>query len=73
MKVKDILKDTKIKISDLKIFFPLSKKQMKNKKIEFHYFGYYKSGSSRIYYYAYNNTGFSHAFRSQGTFQNIVV
>ena len=71
MKVKDILKDTKIKISDLKIFFPLSKKQMKNKKIEFHYFGYYQKWiPQEIYYYAFNNTGFRpRPFRSQGTFQ----
>ncbi len=71
MKVKEILKDKKIKTNDLKIFFPLAKNEIKNKKIEFHYFGYYQKWiPQEIYYYAYNNTGFKpRPFRSQGTFQ----
>ena len=70
IKVKDLYKDNYIKPSDLKIFFPLSIEEVKNKKIEMHYFGYYQKWiPQEIYYYAFKNTGFRpRPFRTQGTF-----
>ncbi|WP_231909379.1 N-acetyl sugar amidotransferase [Candidatus Pelagibacter sp. HIMB1321] len=70
LKISDLIKKNKLKYSDLKIFLPISDKEINKKKIEIHYLGYYlKWIPQEAFYYAVKNTGFSpRPFRTQGTF-----
>jgi len=68
-KVKDILKDHDLRLTDLMTFLPMDSAKM-NKKMEVHYLGYYlKWTPQEVYYYAVKNTGFkARPFRTQGTY-----
>ena len=71
IKVKDLFRESNyIKESDLKVFFPLSKQEIREKNIQMHYFGYYQKWiPQEIYYYAFNNIGYRpRPFRTDGTF-----
>ena len=70
IKISDLIKKYKFKNQDLKIFLPISYDEIKKKKLEVHYLGYYlKWTPQEAYYYAVNNTGFlPRPFRTQGTF-----
>ena len=68
-KVKDILRDHDLRLTDLMTFLPMDSTKM-NKKMEVHYLGYYlKWTPQEVYYYAVKNTGFkARPFRTQGTY-----
>jgi hypothetical protein len=57
-------------MSDISSFLPPTEDEIKNKKIEVHYLGYYlKWTPQEVYYYAVENTGFkARPFRTQGTY-----
>ena len=70
VKISELIKKYKFKYSDLKIFLPISNKEINKHNIEIHYLGYYlKWIPQEAFYYAVKNTGFSpRPFRTQGTF-----
>ncbi len=70
VKLKNLIHDYGFKLSDLKFFLPESFNNLKTKKLEIHYLGYYlKWVPQEAYYYAVNNCGFKpRPLRSQGTY-----
>lgn len=70
IKISDLIKKYKFTHQDLKIFMPISYNEIKKKKLEIHYLGYYlKWTPQEAFYYAVKNTGFApRPFRTQGTF-----
>lgn len=71
IKLEDLLKKYKFKMSDLQPFLPpLRKKNYSNTNPQVHYLGYYlKWNPQEAYYYAVENTDFSaRPFRTQGTY-----
>jgi N-acetyl sugar amidotransferase len=70
IKISELIKKHKFKHQDLKVFLPISYNEIKKKKLEVHYLGYYlKWTPQEAFYYAVKNTGFvPRPFRTQGTF-----
>lgn len=70
IKIPELIRKYKFKYQDLQIFLPIHYNEIKNKKLEVHYLGYYlKWTPQEAFYYAVKNTGFSpRPFRTQGTF-----
>jgi N-acetyl sugar amidotransferase len=68
--VKDLKEEHKLSMSDISSFLPPTEEEIKDKKIEVHYLGYYlKWTPQEVYYYAVENTGFkARPFRTQGTY-----
>ncbi len=68
--VKELKEKHDFKMSDIASFLPPTEDEIKNKKIEVHYLGYYlKWTPQEVYYYAVENTGFkARPFRTQGTY-----
>ncbi|HEY0655309.1 MAG TPA: N-acetyl sugar amidotransferase [Chryseosolibacter sp.] len=68
--VKELREKYDVKTADLMSFLPLAEDELKGKKIEVHYLGYYlKWTPQEVYYYAVENTGFqARPFRTQGTY-----
>lgn len=69
-KIKDLIKNYKIKFNDLETYLPIEERQLKNFNLEVHYLGYYlKWKPQEIYYYAFEKTNFRpRPFRTQGTY-----
>lgn len=65
-----LLKNEKFKLNEFDSYIPSGTNILKQKKIEFHYLGYYlKWDPQECYYYAYENTGFSpNIERTQGSY-----
>ena len=65
-----LLKNEKFKLNEFDSYIPFGTNILKQKKIEFHYLGYYlKWDPQECYYYAYENTGFSpNIERTQGSY-----
>ena len=65
-----LLKNEKFKLNEFESYIPFGTNILKQKKIEFHYLGYYlKWDPQECYYYAYENTGFSpNIERTQGSY-----
>lgn len=68
--IKEIKEKFDVRYEDLISFLPPTADELKNKKIEVHYLGYYlKWTPQEVYYYAVENTGFkARPFRTQGTY-----
>jgi N-acetyl sugar amidotransferase len=68
--VKELREKYNVPTSDIMSFLPISEEELKGKKIEVHYLGYYlKWTPQEVYYYAVENTGFkARPFRTQGTY-----
>jgi N-acetyl sugar amidotransferase len=68
--IKELLEKYQLKYSDLSSFLPSAEADLRDKKIEVHYLGYYlKWTPQEVYYYAVENTGFkARPFRTQGTY-----
>lgn len=68
--VKELKEKYRVKESDLMSFLPIPEEELKGKKIEVHYLGYYLRWTPQeVYYYAVENTGFkARPFRTQGTY-----
>ena len=64
------MKNEKFKLNEFDSYIPFGTNILKQKKIEFHYLGYYlKWDPQECYYYAYENTGFSpNIERTQGSY-----
>jgi len=67
--IKNLIKDYKLKIGDLKPYLPLEKNEIEE-KIEVHYLGYYKKWvPQESYYYSVEHSNFkARPFRTQGTY-----
>jgi N-acetyl sugar amidotransferase len=70
IKISELFKRYKFRYEDLKIFLPITEKDLAKNKFEVHYLGYYLRWTPQeAFYYAVKNTGFSpRPFRTQGTF-----
>ena len=70
VKIKSLIKDFNIDMSELQPYMPLNSEILEKKKIEVHYFGYYKKWHPQgVYYYAVENSNFKAApERSAGTY-----
>ncbi|PLX15513.1 MAG: N-acetyl sugar amidotransferase [Candidatus Muiribacterium halophilum] len=68
--IRELREKYDVDIADLMSFLPPTEDEIKNKKIEVHYLGYYlKWVPQEVYYYAVENTGFkARPFRTQGTY-----
>ena len=68
--IKELREKYDVRLVDLMAFLPLAEEELKGKKIEVHYLGYYlKWTPQEVYYYAVENTGFkARPFRTQGTY-----
>jgi N-acetyl sugar amidotransferase len=68
--VKELKEKYDLSISDIASFLPPTESEIKDKKLEVHYLGYYlKWTPQEVYYYAVENTGFkARPFRTQGTY-----
>lgn len=70
VRIDEIMDKYKITLGDLEPYFPLDPNIIKEKKIEFHFLGYYlKWTPQECYYYAVENTGFeANPERTEGTY-----
>ena len=70
MKVHELIKKFKLRLSDLAHFLPMKKDNFNKSKIQIHYLGYYlKWIPQEAYYYAVKNTGFkARPQRTEGTY-----
>ena len=70
IKISELIKKYNFKHHELQIFLPINYDEIRRKKLEVHYLGYYlKWTPQEAFYYAVKNTGFSpRPFRTQGTF-----
>ena len=68
--VRELKEKYDLNMSDISSFLPPTESEIKDKKIEVHYLGYYlKWTPQEVYYYAVENTGFkARPFRTQGTY-----
>lgn len=68
--VPELLEKHNLSLNDLAPYFPATRQELEQKRIEVHYLGYYvKWTPQEAYYYATENTGFSaRPFRTQGTY-----
>ena len=68
--IKSLIEDYKIDMSELQPYLPINSKILKDKKIEVHYFGFYKKRHPQeIYYYAVENSDFKASpERTAGTY-----
>lgn len=68
--VRELKEKHNLGVSDIAAFLPPTEDEIKDKKIEVHYLGYYlKWTPQEVYYYAVENTGFkARPFRTQGTY-----
>jgi N-acetyl sugar amidotransferase len=68
--IKQLLTETKFKLSDFKSYLPPKEKDIQKSKIEVHYLGYYlKWDPQECYYYAVENTGFeANTERTEGSY-----
>ena len=70
VKISEIINDYKISIEELRPYLPMDPNIIQDKKIEFHFLGYYlKWTPQECYYYAVENTGFqANPERTEGTY-----
>ena len=68
--IKSLVEDFKIDMSELQPYIPINSSILDEKKIEVHYFGYYKKWHPQeLYYYAVENSGFKPSpERTAGTY-----
>lgn len=68
--IPDLITEYNLSLNDLMAYLPIPAIELKAKKIEIHYLGYYlKWIPQEVYYYAVENTGFSpRPFRTEGTY-----
>ena len=68
--ISSLIKETEFKLSDFTPYIPPRIESLKEKKIEVHYFSYYKKWDPQeSYYYAFTNTGFKpNTQRTEGTY-----
>ena len=68
--ISSLIKETEFKLNDFTPYIPPRIDLLKKKKIEVHYFSYYKKWDPQeSYYYAFNNTGFKpNTQRTEGTY-----
>tara|TARA_Y100000389_G_C17462660_1_gene523004 strand:- start:157 stop:1359 length:1203 start_codon:yes stop_codon:yes gene_type:complete len=68
--LEKLLKTDKFKLNEYDSYIPFGIEILREKKIEFHYLGYYlKWDPQECYYYSYENTGFSpNVERTQGSY-----
>ena len=68
--ISSVLKETKFKLNDFAPYIPPKIEEFKKKKVEVHYFSYYKKWDPQeSYYYAFTNTGFKpNTERTSGTY-----
>lgn len=68
--VPELMAKYHITLGDLRSFLPATTDELKDKKIEFHYLGYFEKWvPQEVYYYAVEHTGFkARPFRTQGTY-----
>ena len=68
--LEKLLKTDKFKLNEYDSYIPFGTEILREKKIEFHYLGYYlKWDPQECYYYSYENTGFSpNVERTQGSY-----
>lgn len=68
--IRSILKDTKFKLNEFQPYLPLDTQEIKNKKIEQRFLGYYlKWDPQECFYYAVQNTGFkTNSERTEGSY-----
>lgn len=68
--VKELKEKHGLTMSDISSFLPPTESEIKDKKLEVHYLGYYLRWTPQeVYYYAVENTGFkARPFRTQGTY-----
>ena len=70
IKIKKLMNDYDLSLKDLQTFLPINAQELKKKKIQIHYLGYYlKWIPQEAYYYAVKHTGFRpRPFRTNGTY-----
>ena len=68
--IKELKEKYGLETKDFLAFLPAPEEEIKQKRIEVHYLGYYlKWTPQEVYYYAVENTGFkARPFRTQGTY-----
>ena len=68
--IRSILKDTKFKINEFQPYLPIDTYEIKNKKIEQRFLGYFlKWDPQECFYYAVQNTGFkTNSERTEGSY-----
>ena len=68
--IKQLISETKFKLSDFKSYLPPEEKDIEKSNIEVHYLGYYlKWDPQECYYYAVENTGFeANTERTEGSY-----
>ncbi len=68
--IKQIMRETKFKLSDFNPYIPINPKQVLKKKIEVHHLSYYKKWDPQEnFYYAAHNCGFKpNTERTEGTY-----
>lgn len=69
-KIKELKEKHDLSLNDLKLFFPIEKKELENFNLEIHYLGYYlKWIPQEAFYYSVENTGFkARPYRTSGTY-----
>lgn len=70
IKVKDLVNDYNISISDIQTYLPIPENDLHGTNLQVHYLGYYlKWDPQEMYYYASEKVGFrARPFRTQGTY-----
>ena len=68
--VKKMISKYKFNLNEFEPYIPLEKKEINQKKLEFHFLGYYlKWDPQECYYYSFNNTGFKPNYeRTEGSY-----
>ncbi len=70
IKVKNLVNDYKINMSDIYTYLPINENELKGTDLQVHYLGYYlKWDPQEMFYYASENVNFkARPFRTQGTY-----
>lgn len=68
--IKEMMKKYKFKLNEFEAYIPLEEKEIKEKKLEFHFLGYYlKWDQQECFYYAHKHTGFKpNTERTEGSY-----
>ena len=70
IRIKDLMNDYKISLSDIQTYLPIQEKELEGTNLQVHYLGYYlKWDPQEMFYYASENVNFkARPFRTQGTY-----
>ncbi len=68
--IKEMMSKYKFKLNEFDSYIPLEEKEIKEKKLEFHFLGYYlKWDQQECFYYAHKHTGFKpNTERTEGSY-----